>query len=82
MVLVEIYVPALNRQYDFKLEETVYIADILEELGGMLIPAKDQKYQEKVEDLLLCSYKNARILPLDATLKQEGITNGARLVLL
>ena len=82
MILAEIYVPALNRQYDFKLDENAYIADILEELGETLLPQPENEGEEDVRELLLCSYEREKILALDKTLRQEGFGNGSRLVLI
>lgn len=74
MILVDIHVLSINKQYDFKLDENAYIADILEEVGEMMISGD--------ENLLLCDYEGRRILPLHQSLKQCGIGNGCRLVLL
>ncbi|MBS6395734.1 MAG: hypothetical protein KH452_01100 [Clostridiales bacterium] len=78
MILADVYVPALNDQFDFKLDENVYVADLLEELGDQFL--KDTPQAKK--DLLLCSLDENRILPLNQTLKQSGITSGCRLLLL
>lgn len=81
MILVDIYVPSTNRQYDFKLEENAYIADILEEIGEMMFASQESK-KEEIDRLLLCDYEKQRILPLNQTLKQNNISSGSRLVLL
>lgn len=81
MILVDIYVPAVNKMYDFRLDENVYVAGILDEIGAMLLPGCAAS-REKIEDMLLCDYEGKRILPLNRTLKQSGIGNGCRLVLL
>lgn len=81
MILVDIYVPSINKQYDFKLEENAYIASILEEVGEMLFGGNEDKNDE-IKCLVLCDYYNHRILPLHQTLKQCNIGSGSRLVLL
>lgn len=81
MILTEIFIPALNRTCDFRLNENACIADVLEELGEILRPRKEQG-EENVSDFMLCSYEMKKILPLNRTLRQEGIENGCRLVLL
>ncbi|MCC8164075.1 MAG: EsaB/YukD family protein [Lachnospiraceae bacterium] len=75
MILVDIYVPANGRQYDFRLDENAYTATIVDEIGKLLSPTGD------VSDLLLCDYEAGQILPFDRTLKQLGIGNGKKLVL-
>lgn len=80
MILVDIYVPSINKQFDFKLDENAYIADILEEVGEMMMPQGMENHAE-VEKLMFCDYESRRILPLNQSLKQCGIGNGWRLVL-
>ena len=82
MILAEIHIPALNRQYEFKLDEYRSIADIVEEIGEMVAPPERNGAPGCVQELLLCSYELGRILPLDHTLEQEGLGNGCRLVLI
>lgn len=82
MILVDVYVPSVNKQFDYKLDENVYIANIVEEIGGMMVTIANDVDKQKVNDLMLCDYELNRILPLDATLKQCNITNGSRLVLI
>lgn len=82
MILAEIHIPALNRQYEFKLDEYRYIADIVEEIGEMVAPPERNCAPGCVQELLLCSDELGRILPLDHTLEQEGLGNGCRLVLI
>lgn len=82
LILVDIDVPATGRTYDFRLDENTYIADIIDEIGGMLTTNVEEEAFETVKEMILCDYEYQRVLPLDATLKQCGIGSGYRLVLL
>ncbi len=75
MILTEIEVPATGSRYDARLDENAPVAQILEELGALLIPGKEK------QDLWLCSYDFERVLPFGRTLWQTGIEDGARLLL-
>lgn len=81
MILIDIEVPANGKKYDFRLDENAYIADLVDEIGAMLLNSSEAKEVEKIKDMLLCDYNHNRILPLDSTLKQCGIKSGARLIL-
>lgn len=81
MILTEVYVPALNSRYDFKLDENTYIAYVLDELGSIMLPPSEA-YEKGIQELLLCSYETRRILSPDRTLKEEGVGNGSRLMLI
>ena len=81
MILIDIEVAANGKKHDFRLDQNVYIADLIDEIGAMLINSPDPNEMAKIKDMLLCDYSNQRILPLDSTLKQCGIKSGARLIL-
>ncbi len=85
MILVDIYVAALNEQYDFKVDENAYIAKVAAEIGGILAaeyPESEHGNRDNISDLLLCDFGRQRILPMNQTLKQNGIGNGSRLTLI
>lgn len=82
MILVDIEVPANGQKYDFRLDENTFIAEIIDEIGTMMMPSLEKCAQEKIKGMLLCDYNRNRILPLNSTLKQCGIGNGDCLVLL
>lgn len=83
MILADIYVPALNEQFDFKLDEYALIADVVEQVGDILTEGyAGQETQNSKKDLLLCDDRRKCVLPLDQTLRQNGIGNGSRLVLI
>ncbi|MCC8151643.1 MAG: EsaB/YukD family protein [Lachnospiraceae bacterium] len=82
MILVDVYVPAVNEQYDFKVDEDVPIAHVAEEIGEILTAGRAQRDEEMIGDLLLCDDSRKVILPMNETLKQNGIGNGSRLVLI
>ena len=82
MILVDIEFSAINKQYDFKLDENVYIAELIDQIGKMVLPAGEKEYEEKIKDMLLCDDEHNRILPLNQTLKQSGIGNGCHLMVI
>lgn len=82
MILVEVMVPAVNEQYDFKVDETAFIADVVDEIGEIIISARSGEAPKQIEDLILCDNESKRVLPMDLTLKQCNIGNGASLTIL
>lgn len=81
MILVDIYIPALDTIYDFRVREDIPISQLKAEIVEML--CKKEKAQEslKSDDFLLCSKDNGKILAPEATLESCGIQNGSRLIL-
>ena len=80
MILVEIYVPAVNRKQDFKLDENAYIADIISEVGMMIFSGENTA--NVIENLILCDHTQHRELALDQTLGENNIRSGERLLLI
>lgn len=81
MILVEIHVSAMNRAYDFQLDENADIGSVIDELAE-LIARKEQCRLESVgERFSLCSREAERVLPEDRTLWACNIRTGSRLIL-
>lgn len=81
MILIDIYIPALDVVYDFRVSEDVPVSQLKTEIVEML--CKKEKAQEvpEPEDFLLCSKDNGRILASVESLGSCGIRNGSRLIL-
>lgn len=80
MIIVDIFVPALDKTYDFKLDESEYLYVLAEEMAEM-ISRKEQNYIEgDIKKVVLCEQSTRRVLPLDKTLKELGIHTGDRLI--
>jgi len=81
MIMTDIYVAALNRTCDFKLNEDVPIALVIDEVLGILAKEVTDQEQPSGEGFTLCSAAQETKLPKDATLRSCGIVNGDRLIL-
>lgn len=82
MVLVDVYVPSVNNTYDFQLDEDVRIGMLIEEIGEMVCRSEHCQLDGRMEKLLLCSMDNREIISKRTTLKEYGVKNGAKLMLL
>ena len=81
MILVDIAVPSVDRSYDFNLDENAPITMVLEEVIGMICQKEQCKLIGDKAELLLCKYEGQIILNKEKTLKECGIKNGNRLLL-
>ena len=81
MILVDVYVPSVDNVYDFQLDEDSPIYLIVEEIGELIGQKEHSNIVGNIENLLLCSYKDKRILPKDSTLALCGIQTGNSLIL-
>lgn len=81
MILVDVYIPSVDRDYDFGLDETAKIAGIIEEIASMVSQKEQCALKGEGQELLLCDVGRKVILPPDCTLKECGVVNGMRLLL-
>lgn len=81
MILVDIYVPSLDKIYDFQVDETIQTEKIIMEIAEMI--SNDVKAESKLEvgKLMLCSMDKEQILQKNLSLQAYGIRNGSRLLL-
>lgn len=82
MILVDIYVPSVDQEYDFELDETTKIAGIIEEIASMVSQKERCELKGNIEEMLLCSVRDKLILPKTRTLAECDISNGNRLILI
>lgn len=81
MILVDVYAPAVDRSFDFKLDENAEVSDILGEVTAMIAKKTGSESQGNAEDFLL--YKTGREQPLSVamSLYENGIRDGDRLII-
>lgn len=82
MILVEIYVPAVDERFDFELDENVKIGQIIEELSEMLNKKVKSPVSTSAEGFILCTTAQNEILSRERTLYQSHVRDGHRLLLL
>ena len=81
MILVDIVVPSVDKIYDFMLDETVPIFIVIDEIVDMVCRKEQCSISGDKEKLMLCSLEGQTILDKKRTLKEYGIINGKRLIL-
>ena len=81
MILVDVVVPSVDKSYDFNLDENAQIALVMEEIVGMICQKEQCKIIGDKTNLLLCRYDGQVILDKQMTLRECGIMNGYKLLL-
>lgn len=82
MILVDVVAPSVDKTYDFKLDENAPIALVVEEITEMISRREHCEMIGDKEDVLLCRYDGQVVLNRLSSLKDSGITDGTRLLLL
>lgn len=81
MILVEVYVPAMDEKFDFELDENAPIYQIIGELCEMLSKRTKSPVINDIKEFMLCSIDRQEILMGENTLFQSHIGDGSRLLL-
>ena len=81
MILVDIYVPSVDKSYDFQLNEQIMIGTVVEEISEMIGQKEHSKIAGNAHDFLLCVYRTEEVLSPEVTLEQAGIRSGDKLLL-
>ncbi|MBS6395826.1 MAG: hypothetical protein KH452_01560 [Clostridiales bacterium] len=80
MILVDVYIPAVDQTYDFRLEESCCPDVITGEICEMA-EQKEQMIPGKKEQLLLFDASTGRMLLRDRTLTENGVADGHLLIM-
>lgn len=81
MILVDVYVPSLDKEYNFSLNENVNIGTIREEVVEMIGQKEQTQLVGNISGMNLLSKERESILPDNSTLARCGIKTGAMLYL-
>ena len=81
MILVDIYVPSVDRVYDFHLNEKAKVSVVIEEIAEMVSQKEHSQLIGDVSEMLLCEYSNNRVLDRNSTLENLGVCTGEKLIL-
>lgn len=81
MILVDIWVPALDKSYDFQLDENLTIEVLLGEIGELICQKEQCQMKGNIVDLMLWNADNGMKLNGQVSLGESGIRSGDRLLL-
>lgn len=79
MILVDMYIPSLDEVFDFRIDETAKVTNIVQEISEMMCKKYKTELNAKAENFFLCSAKQGMVLDGESTLEENGIVNGDRL---
>ena len=82
MILVDIFVPSVDKVYDFKLNESIPISTVIEEIVEMVGQKEKSEINGDIGKLELCNDKTQEILNKTITLQNCGIQTGDSLILI
>lgn len=81
MIMVDVYVPVYDKEYDFCLNPDVEINMVIEEISEMITRREQSQIEGNAGELILCDREEGRILDGSKTLGECQIRTGSRLML-
>ena len=80
-ITVEIYVPAAGRSFDVTIPENLPLRQVTELAAGSLSDLSGGLYQADA-DSVLCDRESGRFLTANMLIRDLGLKNGSRLMLI
>lgn len=80
MILVDILIPAVNRTYDFELDEERTTGEVVEKAAHLTACAEGMK-ECAADNMFLYAFQRERLLDKALSLKEQGIQSGETLIL-
>lgn len=81
MILVDIEVPAIEKVFNFELDEDAVLGEMMASILSLIAEQEGLKGMES-EKMLLYSCRHEKILNAAGSLKEQGIWTGQRLMLI
>lgn len=81
MVIVDVYVPALDRTYNFNLDEDSRIAVLIEEIAELICKKEHSSLDGVKERFVMGSVTEKKNFKPDCSLREYSVKNGDRLIL-
>ena len=80
MILADIYIPAVDANYDFMLEQYVPAVQVMEEISEMISKKVKEKKPGQIADFVLYSMDTGTLLDHNLSLYANSVHDGSRLI--
>ncbi len=81
MIIVNIRIPALEKVYNFSIDERARVEDLIEEIVEMVKQKEGVKFQGDLKGLVMCSIDKGMSFLKERCLAEYGIYSGDELML-
>lgn len=81
MILTDIYIPAIDGNYDFMLDENAQLTQLIAEISEMISKKVNEAKLEQIGEFVVYSMDTGSMLDLRISLYENGIRDGSRLLL-
>ena len=82
MIIVEVFVPAIDNIYEFRLNEDVAVNVVIEEIISVICQKEQCPLKGERADFLLVLGGKQQVLSSNLSLYENGVQSGDRLIML
>ena len=82
MIVVDVFVPTIDKVYNFNLNENARIDAVITEITDMIEQKEKMSFAGDSKTLRLYNKQNGLVLPVNNTLSECYITSGKYLILI
>lgn len=81
MIIVNIKVPALEKEYNFSVDENARVEDLIEEIAELIVQKEGVQFSGNTDEMALCSQNPGFQCARGNCLNDYGVYGGAELIL-
>ena len=81
MIIVNMKVPALEKEYNFSLDENAPTEELIEEIAELIVQKEGVQFSGNMDEMILCSLDSGFQCERQSCLSNYGICDGAELIL-
>lgn len=81
MIVVNVNVPALEKVYNFSVEEKAKVGELIEELVELIVQKECMPFGGEIEKMILCSLDSGAMCDKERCLSDYGVYGGSELML-
>lgn len=81
MIMVDIYMPAIDESYDFMIDENADLDVVILEVSEMIARKTKSELRPGEDGFVLYYYDRQMPLPTDRTLYESGVRDGDHLIM-
>lgn len=81
MIIVDVYVPSLDRTYNFNLDEDAKINVLIEEISELICKKEHSTLDGRKERFIMGAFNRGICFHPDYALREYSIKNGDKLIL-
>lgn len=81
MIIIEVEVPMMGKQYDFQIDENVPLSEVMEEAAEMICQKEQCPVQGDTRRMLMWNAQNHVQLLKEQTASENGLRTGSRILM-